>query len=332
MRSADLTNEIQQRLAALSAQLKLRGAGNMFDLHISCESFFCRILNTAYGYNLRNANDESENTPGFDLIDESRSLLVQVTTDTKRSKITSSIRKVPQKFAGYTIKFMFVSSEKPKRENAPIPNPANLKFTFGADEIYLTDLMRQIRTLGLDELEDLHAFVMRELDLTTPPNNLDSLLAQVVKSYNELPEPTSLQNDKYHRIKFAIDDKIIRNSLQDSRQRIQLVAPFVHAKLDGIYNQWAAEGRDVAPVVLHNFSASYAQLKNKIANPNNLYNEIISSQAKLVRSSSSCPEEIEIDRLEFCISVVMVDAFMRCLVFEGPNVRELEVNDDAPSQ
>lgn len=212
-------DEIEERLATLCTQLTISAASNRHDLHLACEDFYCRVLNMAYGYNLENANIGAFNNPGYDLMDDGARLLVQVTAESSRVKISETLESIPLAYSGYALKFLLLVARKPRFQKKPFPNPAGLAFDPQVDIIDIGDLMRQIRSLAPDEMEPLHALVMRELkpDILNAPE-LDSELAEVVGILGA--EPLSKSAGTSNVSPFEIDEKVRANALEGRRKTI----------------------------------------------------------------------------------------------------------------
>ena len=57
-------NEIVSRLSYLESTIKCRNSLNLYDIDIHAESFFCELLNLAFGYKLENLNQASRSLSG----------------------------------------------------------------------------------------------------------------------------------------------------------------------------------------------------------------------------------------------------------------------------
>ena len=317
MYTKDRADEIEERLATLCHQLTIGAASNRHDLHLACEDFYCRVLNMAYGYKLENANASGFNNPGNDLVDDEARLLVQVTAENSRAKIEATLQGMPAGYSGYSMKFLMLVSKKRRFREKPVANPAGLAFDLQADVMDIGDLMRRIRTLAPEDMEPLHALVMRELrpDMQNAPG-LDSELSEVVgilsaESLLEISDPTNVEA-------FKIDEKVAVNSLEGRRKTILGAAVRSH-KLERIYAEWDKAGTDTASVVLYNLSKCYERLRGDAADADSLYDAIVRDRLDLVKSSPNCPDTTS-GRLEMCVDIVVADAFLRCRIFEGPNV------------
>lgn len=81
MHTPDLIRDIEERLVYLCGLVAVDGASNRLNTHLDLEDFFVQVLNALLGTNLRNANYDSFNNAGYDLVDDGSGLVVQVTAD-----------------------------------------------------------------------------------------------------------------------------------------------------------------------------------------------------------------------------------------------------------
>ena len=100
-------------LSELAANVALRAAVNLMDLHVHSENFYAELLKIVYGWNLRNANTEKQNAEGIDLVDDDSKIVVQVTGTCSKSKIDHSLSELKENYAGYRFVFLpIVNSAK----------------------------------------------------------------------------------------------------------------------------------------------------------------------------------------------------------------------------
>jgi hypothetical protein len=82
----ELLKNITDSLAVLEISIRNRGILNLRDQNIIAESFFAKLLNIIYGYNLINLNSIEKNCPAVDLGDINKRIFFQVTSTTNRKK------------------------------------------------------------------------------------------------------------------------------------------------------------------------------------------------------------------------------------------------------
>ena len=91
-----IIGKIVDDLASLKYQIETRNKLGQLDLTKFCEDFFREVLNTTYGLNLKNLNDERSNEPGIDLGDDKAQIAFQVTSKNKLSKIHDTLNKITE--------------------------------------------------------------------------------------------------------------------------------------------------------------------------------------------------------------------------------------------
>ncbi|MGN1219446.1 MAG: SMEK domain-containing protein [Candidatus Cryptobacteroides sp.] len=119
-------NLLVMRFSLLSMMIEELGQLHLLDINTVCEYFYERLLNLLWGYNCRNINQSQMNARGVDLIDESHRIIVQVSSEHKKTKIQSSIDKA-QQYAGYKFQYICIS-HKLGRQRKMSYNTGNLDF------------------------------------------------------------------------------------------------------------------------------------------------------------------------------------------------------------
>ena len=102
------TNNINELLVVHESMVKLDADQNLLSRAVLSEYFYCDLLNTLMGWKLKNANLEEKNTPGIDLIDVERHIVVQVSLTCNHEKIQSSINKFQKPDSTSDWEFYFV--------------------------------------------------------------------------------------------------------------------------------------------------------------------------------------------------------------------------------
>lgn len=92
---------IQNNLFRLIDLIESSNSINRSNRTVDAENFFCSLLNSAFGWNLINANELKSNQDSFDLIDKKRKLYVQVTSNKKHSlKFNTTLSKFKKQDSG----------------------------------------------------------------------------------------------------------------------------------------------------------------------------------------------------------------------------------------
>ena len=86
-----LTDRLQNQLGTLVSAVEIAGQNNLSSSHVVAETTLMGLLNRVYGWELVNANAIRQNCPGIDLIDEERSIAVQVTATRTAEKVRHTL-------------------------------------------------------------------------------------------------------------------------------------------------------------------------------------------------------------------------------------------------
>lgn len=130
LRNEEMKDTIAGYLAALEALVRQRGALKLYDVNQHCEEFYCELLSEVLKCKHPRLKLVSANTPvhpnceGIDLIDQTRRVMVQVTSSAKNEKVRHSFDGVKGKkqYAGFTMYFVFIAGKSEKidlRKNRP---------------------------------------------------------------------------------------------------------------------------------------------------------------------------------------------------------------------
>jgi len=115
---------------------------------------------------------------------------------------------------------------------------------------------------------------------------------------------------------YEIDRKISHNKLNTAKVIIDDY--LVHyGRVDKIYSEYDLLGNNKSSSVLSTIRQEYAKAKSRL-NDDQLFFEVISKVQEKVLNSSNYTS-IPFDELELCLNILVVDAFIRCKIFENPN-------------
>ena len=93
----ELREKIRKALTQFETYVKCSVDQDMTDINRYAEDFYCGLLNCAFGWDLRNLNQDNRNQPAIDLADDTNEIAVQVTSSTDRSKVTGTLKKFFEK-------------------------------------------------------------------------------------------------------------------------------------------------------------------------------------------------------------------------------------------
>ncbi len=315
MNRPDYFNVIEERLNLLALRIISRGRLNILDFHGHSENFYQYFLNEVYGWTVTNENDNKQNVEAIDLIDHTNKFVIQVSSTTSKQKIESALSKDSIKnYAGYTFKFVSIARDADDLRKDTFKNPHGINFTPSTDIIDKNLILSKIRGLHINDQERIYKFVKKELVIEIDPMKLESNLAAVINILSkedwDKSEPVAEINS------FEIDRKISHNNLNAAKAIIDDYT--VHyGRVDKIYTEFDSQGSNKSSSVLSTIRQEYAKSKSNLTD-DQLFFEVISNVEKKVLNSSNYTS-IPFDELELCINILVVDAFIRCKIFENPD-------------
>lgn len=308
-------NVIEERLNLLALRISNRGKLNILDYHGHSENFYQYFLNEVYGWTVINENDNKQNVEAIDLIDHKNKFVIQVSATASKQKIETSLsKKSITNYTGYTFKFISIARDADDLRKDTFKNPHGINFTPSSDIIDIKSILTSIRSLHIDDQKRIYEFVKKELITEIDPMKLESNLASIINILSkedwDKSEPVSEINS------FEIDRKISHNKLNAAKSIIEDY--MVHyGRVDKIYTEFDSQGSNKSKSVLSTIRQEYAKLKSSLTD-DQLFFEVISKVQDKVLNSSNYTS-IPFDELELCVNILVVDAFIRCKIFENPN-------------
>ncbi|MDR0939351.1 MAG: SMEK domain-containing protein [Mediterranea sp.] len=307
-------NYIEERLDLLSLRIKRRGKLNLLELNIHSENFYRDLLNLLYGWDLENMNVAHQNEKAIDLMDANNKLVVQVSATNTKVKIQDSLSKL--NFREYTFKFLSIaaeSSDNLRKENYKIPE--GIKFAPSDDILDVDSILRVVESLDIDKLKRLCDFVERELGCMDVLKINQSDLVTVIKllAQNDLSNSevsVSTQED------FQIESKINHNQLRISRAIISEHKVYQNM-VNKVYSSFDEMGQNKSLFVLNKIRKVYIQGRDSRYG-DELFGWITDTIMQEVAKRMD-GENLSIEAIEMYVDILIVDAFIRCKIFENPN-------------
>jgi hypothetical protein len=313
MNRSSYFNYIEERLDLLSLRIQRRGKLNLLELNIHAENFYRDLLNLLYGWNLENMNAAHQNEKAIDLMDTNNKLVVQVSATNTKVKIQSSLSNL--NFYDYTFKFLSItqSSDDLRKVNYDIPK--GIKFVPSDDIIDIDSILRVVESLGINEQKRLYDFIERELGCMDVLKINQSDIVSVIKllAQNDLSNievSASVQKD------FQIDSKINHNQLRISRAIISEYKVYQNM-VDKIYSSFDEMGQNRSLFVLNKIRKIYLKGRESTCG-DELFKWITDTVMQEVTERMN-GENLSIEAIEMCVDILIVDAFIRCKIFENPN-------------
>jgi hypothetical protein len=314
MNRTEYYNYIEERLSLLSQRIERRGRLNILDFHIHSENFYRDFFNLLYGWKLENANIAQQNVEAIDLIDRNNKILIQVSATNTKAKIENSFNKLPaQIYNDYTFKFISIAKSAKNLQIAAYTPPCGITFR-STEDIYDVDrILITVQYLGIDKLKAVYDFVWKELGKETPTRQLESALTAIIKllSQTKLDE---FESSPLHA--FDVDRKIEFNQLSNYRTLI-VEYNIYQSTVSRIYTAFDEMGQNKSLIVLNKIRKIYTTNKNNETG-DKLFALITDSIKTEIRQSANLDINMSTDAIDMYVDMIVVDAFIRCKIFENP--------------
>lgn len=106
--------ELTKYLYMIDAEIQANNENGHTDINNDMEDVSTHILNILLSLNLKNINLKSKNNPAFDLVDDDKKILIQVTSTVTNKKIKETInkyKKLNKQYSQYTLYIFFLCKE-----------------------------------------------------------------------------------------------------------------------------------------------------------------------------------------------------------------------------
>lgn len=305
---------IDKQLHINASRIIDNGKLNMLNLHMHSENFYLHFFNLLYDYELENCNTILQNVEAIDLIDHKNTVVFQVSSTSTRQKIESAlIKEICKKYCSYNFKFISIAKDASNLRAYTYNNPHSIIFIPSSDIYDIVSILSQILSSSIDKQKSIYEFIKKELGGEIDIVKLDSNLATVI---NILANENWDDANKIESVnQFEIERKITYNQLAESRSIIEEYSLF-YEKVDSKYSEFDSQGSNKSNSVLAGMKREYIKLKNKY-NPDEVFKTVIANTINKIIESANF-KMIPIDELELCVDILVVDAFIRCKIFENP--------------
>jgi hypothetical protein len=307
-------NYIDEKLHVLARRIETRGKLNMLDIHLHSENFYLHFFNLLYGYKLDNLNSKLQNVEAIDLIDNTNKIIIQVSATCTKQKVESALnKKILNNYKNYSFRFISISKDASDLRKNTFNNPYSLTFIPSTNIFDIGTVLNDILSKQMPDLKRIYLFIKDELGDEIDVVKLDSNLASVINILSK--EKWDEANKSETVNSFEIERKITYNDLRDSKGLINEYCQF-YGKVDQKYSEFDAMGANKSNSVLATIKREYFKLKNSGTADFVFLSVIDKIKDKVLESTNFV--EIPIDELELCIDILVVDAFIRCKIFENP--------------
>lgn len=308
-------NYIEEKMAVLAYRINQRGKLNILDLNTYSENFYDELINIIFNLKLVNMNAVKQNVEGIDLIDSTNKIIAQVSSTSTKNKIENSLSKeIFIKFPGYRFKFISISRESSDLKKQVYKNPHGVLFDPSNDIIDVNTILKNILNKPIDEQKIVYELIKKELGNEVDIVKMDSNLATIINilalealtNIEEQPEINS----------FEIEKKIHYNGLNSVKMIIDDYKVYCQ-KLDQKYKEFDKQGANKSFTVLQTIRKQYGILREKFQDKDVVFLKIMDNIIDIVKCSKNFVE-ISYEELETYVGILVVDAFIRCKIFENP--------------
>lgn len=163
------------------------------------------------------------------------------------------------------------------------------------------------------KLRQVYELIQQELTDTERPNITDSNLTKIINLIAEID--WSENQIQTNSIPFDIEDKIIFNKMSALAETIKDYS-IHHFRITNIYQAFDQEGKNKSYSVLNALKGIYLRNKNNYLG-DILFDKIIEEVKNKIINSRNY-QEMPDEELELYVTIIVVDAFVRCKIFENP--------------
>lgn len=308
-------NYIEEKLNTLSYRIKSRSKLNLLELNIHSEVFFASLMSKIFNYSLENMNALIQNAEAIDLIDKKNRIIIQVSATCSKQKIEDSLSKeILSTVSSYHFMFIAITGDAKKLREKDFMNPYSVQFSPSKDIFDINSLLSIVLNLEITKQIDIYEFLKQELGFDVNIVNVDTNLASIINILAK--ENLSMFSEAPEVNAFEIMKKIEFNKLL-SVQPIIDDYKIYYSKLDEKYKEFDKQGVNKSFSVLAIIRKQYNLLKVHVTDPHELFFSIINSITGITKNSKNYVM-IPYEELEMCVSIIVVDAFIRCKIFENP--------------
>ncbi|MCU7667724.1 SMEK domain-containing protein [Bacillus thuringiensis] len=156
-----LREEINRALTWIESSVRIESKQGYYNKNKDAENLFCGLLNLIHGYDLKNLNYESQNTPGIDLGDKQSRICYQITSQNTRDKIKESIEKFQNHKFNNTYDELIILIIGYKKKFHPFKND---EYDFKLKVIGIEEIGKEINEMSIEEKEE----ILKHLNMTIP--------------------------------------------------------------------------------------------------------------------------------------------------------------------
>jgi hypothetical protein len=312
MKRSDYVNYIEDRLNCLAERVNTRSKLALLDFNIHCETFYAKLFNIIFNYDLENLNKYQKNSEFIDLIDKKNKIIIQVSSTARKEKIQNSFPEF-DKYYGYHFKFICIKSDVSNLKKLDFKTPSNIIFNPKLDIFDVVTILDEIINLDIDKMIKVYEFIKKELGYSTDNIKIESNLSKIINLIAE--EDLSNIEQKIALCPYQISKKIEQNKLEDVKYIIDDYKIY-YCMLDKKYNEFDKLGKNKSLSVFNKIRDEFNNLPKTLSEAQKLY----AIAEVLIKYIENCTNYIKMpfEELEMCVKIIIVDAFIRCKIYNNP--------------
>ncbi|KFZ26377.1 MAG: hypothetical protein KQ78_01318 [Candidatus Izimaplasma bacterium HR2] len=318
-------NKIDELLAILAHRIRTNNRLNLTSKNIHMENFLVHFYNELFDLAIVNANFLSQNTKAIDLIDDKNKKIYQVSSTCTKKKLQDSLDNVDNKYVGYEFYFSPIAKADANHlKRHKYNTKAGIIFNKNSNILDYTKIMNHIISLDIRKLIIIHNLVELELGniLSFNINNMGSYTSEIILLLSKEPLVINDNDAMFNTTEFEIDKKIDFNVLSNATKRIIDEFKYFGNRINNKYLELEKQGNNIRYSILFLFQKTYLKLMDSCENPDDLFTKITES---IVEKLYLINPNLAIEDLDLYVTILTVDAFIRCKIFENPN----KIGDDA---
>lgn len=306
---------IEEKLNLLATRINSRGKLNILNLNIHSESFYAYFLNELYGWNLGNLNEQKQNVEAIDLIDHSEKIVIQVSSTNTKKKIEDSLKKdLIKTYSKYNFKFISIANDCDDLRIKSFANPHSIVFDPLNDIIDKKTILNYILISNLDKQKSIYEFIRKELGNEVDIVKLDTNIALIINILSKEQWDGTGKEDTFNP--FEINRKIEFNDLKATKELINEYKIY-HYKIDKNYEECDSQGTNKSYSILRLINRCYLEESIKSNHADTVFINVSNRVLQKVQESGNFIKT-EFETLVLCVDILIVDAFIRCKIFENP--------------
>lgn len=321
---------IIEKFSVINKSVELSGKLNLTDIHIHAESLFCGIFNLLYDKKYKSSNILSSNYEAIDLIDRENKSVIQITAQKTKKKIEDTLEKETIKRLseqGYSLKIFFITNDCQRMKKQKYQNPYSIDFLPETDLLSITDIMREIESSDdIDRIEAIYTFLRKELGDNIPVNKMISNLPVLLQLLAK--EDLSNVNHNMKLNTYKINEKISFNHLQRIKSTTIDANKMYVGLMDRIYKKFDEQGMNKSISIFSKLTSFYEKelLNEETSNNIKIFFNIVNRTMEYIKKCDNY-DPLPEDELELCVKIIVVDAFIRCKIFENPGGYDYVITD-----